>query len=514
MPTWTSNIPSQVKTYANLSAFPATGSVKTIYIAEDTDIAYYWTGSAYQSISIQNLSGLVPYTGATTDVDLGNNDLNAEGIKIKGTAGNGHLGMKHQSSNPTAGGQETVIFAGADGEPRFKNDGNAVEQFASREWVNLQGFQTTPIVVNSNITAQNDTVYHVVASATFTDPTPVEGKGYIVFLRNGSVTIGGVSNANSGTVFYRIYRGTSWITYSHYDITTLQNTFVPQTRTINGLDLTANRTLTTANINDSSNKRYVTDAQLTVIGNTSGTNTGDQDLSGLVPNTRTVNGYDLTANRTLTASDVGAVATNSPITGATKTKITFDAKGLVTSGADATTADISDSSNKRYVTDAQQTILNKTLLNDKLIAGSSVNVTAESILGTFTINANTLSANDVIKIMASTIKVGTAGVHTLRIRHNTSNTLVGATQIAIVSVTNTANINVTFSRQNLVVTGGNLTASFPFGNSSLTDINSQLTTAPSSTAFDVTVTNYFFITVVLGSASDSISLRFATIQNF
>jgi len=73
MPTWTSNIPSQVKTYANTGAFPVTGSVKTIYIAEDTDIAYYWTGSAYQSISIQDLSGLVPYTGATTDVDLGNN---------------------------------------------------------------------------------------------------------------------------------------------------------------------------------------------------------------------------------------------------------------------------------------------------------------------------------------------------------------------------------------------------------------------------------------------------------
>ena len=145
MPTWTSNIPSQVKTYANVSAFPATGSVKTIYIAEDTDIAYYWTGSAYQSISIQDLSGLVPYTGATGDVDLGNNDLNAEGIKIKGTAGNGHLNLKHQSSNPSAGGQETVMFAGSDGEPRFKNDGNAIEQLASRQWVNLQGFITNVI---------------------------------------------------------------------------------------------------------------------------------------------------------------------------------------------------------------------------------------------------------------------------------------------------------------------------------------------------------------------------------
>ena len=43
---------------------------------------------------------------------------------------------------------------------------------------------------------------------------------------------------------------------------------------------------------------------------------------------------------------------NAAITWATKTKITYDAKWLVTAWADATTADIADSTNKRYVTDA------------------------------------------------------------------------------------------------------------------------------------------------------------------
>lgn len=56
----------------------------------------------------------------------------------------------------------------------------------------------------------------------------------------------------------------------------------------------------------------------------------------------------------------GKVDENSAITGATKTKITYDAKGLVTAGADATTADIADSSNKRYVTDAQLTVIGNT----------------------------------------------------------------------------------------------------------------------------------------------------------
>lgn len=56
----------------------------------------------------------------------------------------------------------------------------------------------------------------------------------------------------------------------------------------------------------------------------------------------------------------GKVDSNVAITGATKTKITYDAKGLVTAGADATTADIADSLNKRYVTDAELVVIGNT----------------------------------------------------------------------------------------------------------------------------------------------------------
>ena len=62
-------------------------------------------------------------------------------------------------------------------------------------------------------------------------------------------------------------------------------------------------TTTTANITDSSNKRFVTDAQLTVIGNTSGTNTGDQDLSGYA--TKNITLDRKTASYTLVANDNG-----------------------------------------------------------------------------------------------------------------------------------------------------------------------------------------------------------------
>lgn len=55
---------------------------------------------------------------------------------------------------------------------------------------------------------------------------------------------------------------------------------------------------TTANIDASTDRNYVTDAELTVIGNTSGTNTGDQDLSGYQPLDA-----DLTAIAALTGTD-------------------------------------------------------------------------------------------------------------------------------------------------------------------------------------------------------------------
>ena len=77
--------------------------------------------------TIPSISGLVPYTGATADVDLDTFGLDAKFIKIKGTGGNGHLNLKHQSSGATAGGSESVLYADNSGNPKWKNDGNAVQ---------------------------------------------------------------------------------------------------------------------------------------------------------------------------------------------------------------------------------------------------------------------------------------------------------------------------------------------------------------------------------------------------
>lgn len=86
-------------------------------------------------------------------------------------------------------------------------------------------------------------------------------------------------------------------------------------------------TTTTANITDSSNKRFVTDAQQTVIGNTSGTNTGDQTI--------TLTG-DVTGSGTGSFATTynGTVPLNKGGTGQTTKAPAFDALSPMTTSGD------------------------------------------------------------------------------------------------------------------------------------------------------------------------------------
>lgn len=82
----------------------------------------------------------VPYTGATQDVDLGANSIDAKFMKITGTGGNGRIDLKHQSADATAQGSSSVLFANSQGYPKWKNDNKyystlAMPQTADRVYI-------------------------------------------------------------------------------------------------------------------------------------------------------------------------------------------------------------------------------------------------------------------------------------------------------------------------------------------------------------------------------------------
>jgi len=69
----------------------------------------------------------------------------------------------------------------------------------------------------SSFTAANDRTYTTVATLTVTDPAPVEGKGFIVVVRNGTATVGGTAYATAGTVIRRSFHSGAWANYAYQD---------------------------------------------------------------------------------------------------------------------------------------------------------------------------------------------------------------------------------------------------------------------------------------------------------
>jgi hypothetical protein len=102
--------------------------------------------------------------------------------------------------------------------------------------------------------------------------------------------------------------------------------------------VTSGADATTSDIADSTDKRYVTDAQQVVIGNTSGTNTGDQDISGIATNATNISTHigDVANPHSVTATQVGlgnvdnTSDADKPVSSATQTELDTKTAKLIT----------------------------------------------------------------------------------------------------------------------------------------------------------------------------------------
>jgi|688.fasta_scaffold07177_15 hypothetical protein len=323
----------------------------TIYTCSDST-----TGAAVWDLN----SGFVPYTGATQDVDLGEYELKAGQIELDqtptGTAGVAvmrwndtdgtvDLGLKGGNVNLQIG-QEQVVrvvnktatninlleanyqavrVTGAQGQ-RLKVDlAQATNDALSAETIGLvtetinnnqEGFITTSGLVRginttgslqSETWADGDIVYLSATTAGRITNVKPSAPNHLVII--GYVVS---AHATQGSIFVKVDNGYELDELHNVAISTPLNnqSLVYETSTT----LWKNKALTTAEVADSTNKRYVTDANLTVIGNTSGTNTGDQTFLNArvqtVSSSATVTATSTNDIVTITAQAVGLTLAN------------------------------------------------------------------------------------------------------------------------------------------------------------------------------------------------------------
>jgi hypothetical protein len=152
------------------------------------------------------------------------------------------------------------------------------------------------------------------------------------------------------------------------------------------------------------------------------------------------------------------------------------------------------------------------LLVKKLGASATIATTVESIIGNVEILGGTLASTDYLNIKSRARKTGAIGTYLLRYYLNTtSNSLTGATQIAISGTQTTTSIISTSFERDFTIDGGNLIG-FPFGTASNDGTASASTV--SSVAYTVATTYYIITTITLVSALDTASLIGQKITNF
>jgi hypothetical protein len=120
-----------------------------------------------------------------------------------------------------------------------------------------------------------------------------------------------------------------------------------------------------------------------------------------------------------TVASLGAVEKNEAITpGSRKSLITYDAKGLVTAGADATTADIAPSANRNYLTDLQAGVLSNTSGTN---TGDETTETIKSKLGITTLSGSN-TGDQSINMIGDVVASATTGTLSTTISAGAINT--------------------------------------------------------------------------------------------
>jgi hypothetical protein len=487
-----------VDPYAHVSDIPDTPTLQEVYNASTPpEIVGNGVNGAVVLKSGSNdghkLLVVKSTTGAETAFLLGNG--NFEGGYIYGTWFNVDAGNGLQD---TSGVTKLRIYAGVDSvaritaNRRLDYDADYSAYFNNRSLVDV-GYLSNYLKTEektADFTAVNGAYYVVnTGGSEVIDPVGVTNKGYIVHVIGGTLMIGEVPYT-AGALVYRYYNGSSWVSTNMAGGGAVDS--------VNGQ--TGVVVLDTGDITEVTDKNYVTDAELTVIGNTSGTNTGD-NATNTTSNTYAdgkvtdaiVNGVTTVAPSQNAVFD--ALATKEPtITAGTsaqyyrgdKTFQTLDKTAVGLSNVDNT------SDANKPVSTAQQTALDfkvnkaRTIFQPKT---SITGVTGEQVIFSMLIPAGTYASTDAFNFEFSINKSVTATTVEYK-------TYVGTTVNALTNqigrtISNATTRSSDYIRK-YIIDSGNLDCSIGFTTNGLTG---YIGTTSVNTPIAVTVANDIYITV-------------------
>jgi hypothetical protein len=144
----------------------------------------------------------------------------------------------------------------------------------------------------------------------------------------------------------------------------------------------------------------------------------------------------------------------------------------------------------------------KIVVKDATASTAVTGVTTEQAIGTYLIPANTFQANDVMRISSFVAeKTGAVGTCTMRVKVGTTTNFASATTIATYT-TSAIEVWCIMSRMSMILRGGNLRGIL-FGSSRQSDL-AVLSIAVSSTTFNPAVDNYIFTSLQLSLGTESV----------
>ena len=145
---------------------------------------------------------------------------------------------------------------------------------------------------------------------------------------------------------------------------------------------------------------------------------------------------------------------------------------------------------------------------DTIDSATLTGTTVQTIMSSYSFNANDYLVGDIVQFYLRGRKIGTAGATTLRIYYNTANNLTGAILIQSLAVSNT---QLAFSSiKNGIIKSASLTEFYSQNTAS--DVGSNSTIAVQNINIDYTNVGYFIIALVNASAADSTTISLFEVQ--